>query len=160
MSDFLWPHGLQHTRPPCPSPTTGVYSNSCLLSWIGDAIYLILCCHFAFNLSNIGVFSNESTLHIRWPKYWSLGFSISPSSSGLIFFRITGLIFCPRKAQETSTTPQFKSINSSALSLLYGSTLISVHDYWKNHSFDYMDICWQSDVSAFNMLSTFVIEPF
>ena len=103
--------------------------------------HLILCCPLFLLpsiLPSIKVFSNESTLHIRWPKYWSLGFSISPSSSGLIFFRITGLIFCPRKAQETSTTPQFKSINSSALSLLYGSTLTSIHDYWKNHNFDYI----------------------
>ena len=53
---------------------------------------------------------------------------------------LTGLI---------SSTPQFESINSSALSLLYGPTLTSIHDYWKNHSFDYTDLCWQSDVSAF-----------
>ena len=55
----------------------------------------------------------------------------------------------PRGSQESSPTPQFKSINSSMLSLLYGPTLISIHDYWKNHSFDCMDLWWQSDVSAF-----------
>ena len=53
--------------------------------------------------------------------------------------------------------PQFKSISSSALSFLYGSTLTSIHNYWKNHSFDYMDLCWQSNVSVFNMLSKLVI---
>ena len=60
-------------------------------------------------------------------------------------------------SQESSPTPQFKSINSLALSLLNGPTLTSIHDYWKNHSFDYTDLCWQSDVSAFNMLFRFVI---
>ena len=58
--------------------------------------------------------------------------------------------FCsPRDSQGSSPTPQFKSINYSVLSLLYGLTLTSIHDYWKNHSFDYMDLCWQSNVSAF-----------
>ena len=56
----------------------------------------------------------------------------------------------PRDSQESSPTPQFKSISSSALSLLYGPALTSIHDYWKNHSFDYyMDLCWQSDVAVF-----------
>ena len=58
-------------------------------------------------------------------------------------------LYCPRNSQESSPAPQFKSINSLALSLLYGPTLISVHDYWKNPSFNYMDVCWQSDISAF-----------
>ena len=82
---------------------------------------------------SIRVFSNESVLHIRWPKYWSFSFSISPSNqhSGLISFRMDWLDLL-----ESSPTPQFKSINSSALSFLYGPTLTSIHDYWKNHSFD------------------------
>ena len=54
-----------------------------------------------------------------------------------------------KDSQESSPTPQFKSINSSALSFLYSPTLTSIHDYWKNHSFDYMNLCWQSNVSAF-----------
>ena len=66
---------------------------------------------------NIRVFSNESALLIRWPKYGSFSFNIS--------------------------------INSSALSFLYDPILTSIHDYWKNHSFDYMDLCWQSNFSAF-----------
>ena len=61
----------------------------------------------------------------------------------------TGLISLQRDSQVTSPTPQFKSIHSLALSLIYGPTLTSVCDYWKNHSFDYMDFCWQTDVSAF-----------
>ena len=85
---------------------------------------------------SIRVFSNESVLHIRWPKCGSFSFSISPSNE------YSGLIPCfPRDSQESSPTPQFKSINSSALSLLYGSTLTYIHDYWKNHSFDYTDLC-------------------
>ena len=55
----------------------------------------------------------------------------------------------PRDSQESSPTPQFKSINSSALSFLYSPTLTYIHDYWKNHSLDYTDLCWQSNVSAF-----------
>ena len=100
---------------------------------------------------SIRVLSNESTLCIRWLKYWS--FSISPSSeySGLIFFRIA--LFCspcrPRNSQESSPTPQFENINSSALSLLYDPTLKTIYVYWKNHSFDYTDLCQQSSVSAF-----------
>ena len=88
---------------------------------------------------SIRVFSNESVLGIRWPKYWSFSFSISPSNeySGLISFRMDCLdLLAVQGAQESSPTPQFKSINSSALSFLYGPTLTSIHDYWKNHSFD------------------------
>ena len=79
----------------------------------------------------IRLFSNESVLLIRWPKNWS--FSISPSNeySGLIAFKMDWLdvLASPRNSQESSPTPQFKSINSSALSLLYGPILTSVHDY-------------------------------
>ena len=64
--------------------------------------------------------------------------------------------FSPRDSQESSPTPQFKSINSSALSFLYDLTLTSIHDYWKNHGFDYTDLCWQSDVSlSFFLMSLF-----
>ena len=77
---------------------------------------------------SIGIFSNESALHIRWPKYWS--FSISPSNehAGLISFRLVGSPCSPRDSQESSPTPLFKSINSSALSFLHSPTLTSIHD--------------------------------
>ena len=97
------------------------------------------------------VFSTESVL-IRWPKYWSFSFNISPSNkySGLISFRIAwfDLVAVQGDPQESSITPHFKSISSLALSL-YGPTLISIHDYSKGHSFDLTDNCWQSNVSAF-----------
>ena len=72
-------------------------------------------------IPSIRVFSVESVVHIRWPKYWSFIFSISPSSeySGLISFRMVGSPCRPRDSQESSPTPQFKSINSSVLSFLY-----------------------------------------
>ena len=88
---------------------------------------------------SIRVFSNESTLCMRWPKYWSFSFSIIPSKehSGLISFRMDWLdLFAVQGTQESSPTPQFKSINSSALSFLHSPTLISIHDHWKNHSLD------------------------
>ena len=88
---------------------------------------------------SLRVFSNESALHIRWPKYWSFSFSISPSNeySGLISFRMDCLISLQSKGlSRIFLAPQFKRINSSALSLLYGPTLTSIHDYRKNHSFD------------------------
>ena len=99
---------------------------------------------------NIRVFSNESVLLIRWPNYWSFSFSISPSKEylGLISFRMDWLHLLA--VQGTLKSPlvsswywyllqyhtQFKSINSSVLSFLYSPTLTSIHDSWKNHSFD------------------------
>ena len=95
---------------------------------------------------SIRVYSNESFLHIMWPKYCSLRFSISPSNELL---GLVGTPYSPRDSKESSPTPQFKTINSLLLSFLYSPTLTSIHDYWKNHSFDYTDVCWQSNVSAF-----------
>ena len=87
---------------------------------------------------SIRVFSNESTLRIRWPKNWSFSFKVSPTNEhpGLISFRIDWLDCNPRDSQESSPTPQFKSINSSALSFLHSPTLTSIHDHRKNHNFD------------------------
>ena len=96
MSDSLWPHGLQHTRLPCPSPTLGAYSNSCPSSWWCHPTISSSVIPFSSLLQSfpsIRVFSNESVLCIRWLKYWSFSFSISPSNeySGLIFFRMDWL---------------------------------------------------------------------
>ena len=113
---------------------------------------------------SIMVFSSESVLPIRWPKYWSFSFNISPSNqySEIISFSIDILGISELKwarmgeflavqgtLSRDSPTPQFKSIRPSALSFLYSPTLTSIHDYWKNHSFNETDLCWQSNVSAF-----------
>ena len=105
--------------------------------------HLILCHPFLLPPSifpSIRVFSNELVLHIKWPRYWSFSFSICPYNeySGLISFRMDwlDLLESPRDSQESSPTPQFKSINSLALSFLHSPTLTSVHNYWENHSFD------------------------
>ena len=97
------------------------------------------------------VFSNELALCIRWSKYWT--FSVSPSReySGLIFFRMDwfDLLAVQGILKESSPAQQFENTNSLALRLFYGSTLISVYDYWKNHSLNYTELCQQSNISAF-----------
>ena len=144
------------SRLPCPSPSPGACSNSCPLSrWCHPTI-LSSVIPLLFPPSifpSIRVFSNESLLRIRWPKYWSFSFSISPSDeySGLISFRIDwfGLL----AVQETlsrvfsNTTVQKHQFFDVQPSLW--STVTSTHDYWINHRFDYMDLCRQSDVCAF-----------
>ena len=101
---------------------------------------------------SIRVFSNESALSIRWPKYWSLSFSISPPNeySGLISFR-TDWFDLPvvQGTLKSSPTPHFKSISSSVLSLLHSPTLTSIRNYWRNHSLDSTGLSRQSNVSAF-----------
>ena len=104
--------------------------------------HLILCrplLLLAPNPCSIRVFSNESTLRMRGPKYWSFSFSITPSKEhpGLISFRMDWLdLLAVQGTLESSPTPQFKSINSLALSFLHSPTLASIHDHWKNHSLD------------------------
>ena len=103
--------------------------------WIVMPSNHLILCHPLLLLPSIfvsiRVFSNESVLHNRWPKYWNFSFSISPSKeySGLISFRIDWLGLLPRDSQESSPTPQIKSINSLVLSFLYSPTLISIYDY-------------------------------
>ena len=94
MSDSLWRHGLQHARPPCPSPTPGVYPNPCPLSqWCHPTISSSVIPFLPSIFPSIRVLPNESALHIRWPKYWSFSFKISPSNEhpGLTSFRMDWL---------------------------------------------------------------------
>ena len=95
MSDSLGPHELQHARPPCPSPNPRVYSNSCLSSWWWHPTMSSSVIPFSSCLQSLSirVFSNESALHMRWLKYWSFSFSISPSNKhlGLISFGMDSL---------------------------------------------------------------------
>ena len=122
--------------------------------------HLIFCCPLLLLSSifpSIRVFSSELAFHIRWPEYWSFSISLSNEYSGLIFFRIDWFdLLTVRDSQESSPTPQFKSINSSALSLLYGPTLTSIHDYWKNHSFDSHTFVCKVMSLLLNMLSRLV----
>ena len=119
VSNSLWPHGLQHARLPCPSPTPRVYTSSCPSSqWCHPAISSCLPLLLQPPIPpSIRVFSNESSLRMRWPKYWNFSFSIIPSKEipGLISFRLVGSPCSPRDSQESSPTPQFKSIYSSVL---------------------------------------------
>ena len=96
MFDFLWTHESQHTRPPCPSPTPDVHSRFMSIKSVMPSSYLILSHPLLLLPSippSIRVFSNESTLRMRWPKYWSFSFSIIPSKEipGLISFRMDWL---------------------------------------------------------------------
>ena len=99
---------------------------------------------------NIMISSSESALCIRWPKCWSFSLSISPPNeySGLISFRIDWID--PLTVQGTlKSLLQHHSLKAKVLQCSdYGPTLTSAHDYWKKHSFDYMNFCWQSDISA------------
>ena len=165
MSDSLWPHGLQHPSPPCPSLSPGACSNSCPLSqWCRLTIssFVIPCSSCLQSFPASGSFpmsqlftsdgqsigTSASILKMNIQDWFPLGLTgwISLQSKGLsrVFFFFFWL------------SRVFKS-NSSVLSLLSSPTLTSVHDYWKDHSFDYADLCRQSDVFAFYMLSRFVI---
>ena len=110
--------------------------------------HLILCCPFNCfqSFPGNGLFQWIGSSH-PWPKYWRFNFINIPSDEylGLVSFRIS----LQSKGLSRVPTPQLKSINSSALSFLYTPTLTSIHDHWKNHSFDYADLCQQSAVSAF-----------
>ena len=142
VSNSLRPHELQHARPPCPSPTPGVYPNSCPLSpWchltISSSVISFSSCLQSFPASGsfpmnrlftsggqiIGVSASASVLSVTIQDWFHLVWA-------------GGSPWSPRDSQESSPTPQFKSINSLALSFLHSPTLTSIHDYWKNHSLD------------------------
>ena len=142
MSHYLRPHELQHARPPCPSATPGVHSDSRPLESVMPSSHLILC-HPLFLLPpihpSIRVFSNESTLRMRWPKYWSFSFSILPSKEHpRLIFRMDWLDLLAVEGTLKSLLQHHssKSINSLVLSFLHSPTLTSIHDHRKNHSLD------------------------
>ena len=154
MSSSLQPHELQHARPPCPSPTPGVHPNSCPLSrrchpTVSSSV-VPFSCPQSFPAS--GSLQMVSSSH-QVAKV--MEFQLQHQSFLLIFrtyFLSDGLVgspCSPRNFQGSSPTLQFKSINSSELSFLYSPNVTSIHDYWKNYSFDKMDLCCQSNVSAF-----------
>ena len=155
MSGCLQPHGLQHTRLPCPSLSPGVCSNSCPLSpWC----YLTIS-SFADPFS----FCIQSFPVLRYfPMSWlfksggqNIRASMSPSVLPMniqswFTLGLTDLILQYKGFSRVfSSNHSSKALTSSVLTLLYDSTLTCIHDYWKKHSLDYMDLCWQSTVSAF-----------
>ena len=125
--------------------------------WVSDAIQsshpLLSLLLSPSILPSIRVFSNESVLPITWPKYWNFSFSISPSNEylGLISFRMDWLDLLAVQGTLKSLFQHHssKAIAASVLSFLHGPTVTPIHDKWKNHSFDYTDLCWHSNVSAF-----------
>ena len=141
----------------CQASLSFTLSRSCVklmsIKWVMLLNHLILCHPLLLLHSNFlssRVFSIELALHIRWPKDWS--FSICPWSecSGLISLALTGLIpLLSKGLSSIFQAPQFENINFLVLRLLYGPTLTSIHDCWKNRSFDYSDLCQQSHVSVF-----------
>ena len=154
MSNSWRRHGMQHARLPRPLPTPGAYSSLCPLTrWchptISSTVIPFSCLQYfpasgSFQMSqffasggqSIRVSDSASVLPVNIQDWFPLGW--------------TGWIsLLSRDSQESSSTPQFKSINSSALSFLYSPTLTSIHEYWKKHGFDKMDICQQSNASVF-----------
>ena len=148
VSDSLQPHGLQHARLPCLSPTPGACSNSCPSSqWchptVSSSVVPFSSCppsfpesrsfpmiqFFASGGQSIGVSASTSVFPVNTQDWCPLGWTgwISLQSKGL---------------SRVFVTPQFKSINSSVLSFLYSPIFTSIHDFWKNHSLDEMDLCW------------------
>ena len=155
VSDSLWPHESQHARPPCPSPTPGVYSNPCPSSrWchptISSSVIPFSSCPQSFPASgsfpmsqlvtwgsqSTGVTDSASVLPMNTQDWSPLGWNgwISLQSKGL------SRVFSKAIVQ---------NINFLALSFLHIPTLTSIHDHWKNHSLDQTDLCWQNNVSAF-----------
>ena len=141
MSDFLWPHGRQHIRLPCLSPSPEVCLNSCTLSqWYHPTILSCVAsfssCLQSFLASKcFPVSSSHQVIKVLELQLQHQSFQGIPRTD-LLQDELVGSPYSPRDSQESSPTPQFKSINSLALSLLYGPTLTSIHDYWKNRSLD------------------------
>ena len=155
MSNSLQPHGLQHAWLPCLSPSPGVCSDSCPLSQWCYLTILSSATSFSFCLQS---FPASGSSQMSWlfasggQSIRSFSFSISPSNeySELISFRIDWFDLL---AVQGTLKSLLQDHNSKA-SILWHSAffmvqLTSIHDYWRNHSFDHPDLCWQSDVSAF-----------
>ena len=155
MSDSLWPHRLQCTRLPCPSLSPRACSNSCPLSqWchstISSSVTLLSSCSQFFPASGSFPISwlFESVVESFGASAWA---SVLPKNiQGWFPLGLTGLTsLLSKELSRVFSSPTVQKCQSSALSLLYGLTPSSINDYWKNHSSDYMDLCWQSDISAF-----------
>ena len=154
VSDSLWPHGLQHTRLSVLHYLLEFTQTHLLSQWWHPAMSSSVIPFF----SCLQSFPASGSFPMTW-LFTSHGLRIGASTSASALpmniqswlpLGLTGLISLLSKGlSRVFSAPQFKSINSSALSLIYGPALTSVNDYWKNHSFDYTYLCWQTDVSAF-----------
>ena len=155
LSSSLWPHGLQHARHPCPSPFPEACPSSCPLHWwchpaifSSDAL-LSFCLQSSpasgtFPVSQLFASDNQNTGA-------SASASVPPmSTQGWFPLRSIGLIsLLSKDFQESSPAPQFEGISFLIICLLYGPALTTILDHWKDHSLDYMDLFWESNVSAF-----------
>ena len=155
MSDSLRPYESQHARTPCPSPTPRVYSNSCPFSqWCHPAISSSVI-PFSSCPQSLPASGSFPTSQLFTSGDWSIRASASvlPTNiQGWFPLGLTGLTPLQSKGLPRVSlflASQFKSFNSSVLGFLYGPTLTSIHDYWKNHSFDCRDLSRPRDVSAF-----------
>ena len=158
MSYSLWPHGLQRARLPCPSPTPGACLNSCpLSSWchptISSSVVPFSFCLQSFPASgsfqmsqfftsggqSIGVSASASVLKMNIQNWFLLGLtdwmSLQPKGLSRVF--------------SNTTVQKHQFFSRPVFGFLYSPALTSIHNYWKNHSFDETDLCWQSNVSAF-----------
>ena len=144
MSDSLRSHELQHARILCPSPSPRICSDSCPLSWWCHLNISSSVTHFSSGPQSFPASGSFPVSQLLASGGQSIGASASASVQliGWISLQSKGL-------SRVFSRPQFESINSSVLILLYGPVLTSIYDYWKNYSFDYMDLCWQNNVSAF-----------
>ena len=154
MSDSLQPHGLQHTKFPVFHHLPELAQTH--VHWFGDAMQpsppLSSSSPPAFNLSqHQGLFKWVSSSHQVVEvlelqlQYQSFQWIFRILQDSLVWSSCSS-----RDSQESSPALQFENINSSVLSLfLWSSSHIHIHDYWKKHSFDYMDLCWKNNISAF-----------
>ena len=142
VSNSLWPHELQQARPPCPSPTARDYPNPCpLCRWchptISSSVVPFSSCSQSFPASGSFQMSQLSTSGGQSMGVSSLASVLPKNTQDWSPLEWIGGSPCsPRDSQESSPTPQFKSINSLALSFLHSPTLTSIHDHWKNHNLD------------------------
>ena len=158
MSDSLQHHGLQHARAHCSSPTPGAWANSCPSSWwfhptISSSVKLFCSSFQSFPVTGFFLKSQFFT---------SVGQSIGGSISASVLPMniqdwfplgwLEGSPCSPRDSQESCPTPEFKPINSSSLTILYGATVTSIRDNWKNHSFDYTELFQQNIASTFKTI--------
>ena len=155
VSDSLRPHESQHARPPCPSQTPGVHPDSRPSSqWchppISSSVVPFSSCTESLQASESFPMSQLFSWHGQSTAVSALASFLPKKSQGdLLQNGLVGFPCSPRDSQESSPTPQFKSSNYLALSLLHSPTLTSIHDHRKNHSLDWTNFCCQSNVSAF-----------